>query len=133
MTFDQGCVEGSFGPMCSLCSQHYYYSLFDDVCLPCEGNSAATQLMLLILIPTLMIVILFVAVFAFAPRMRAITGLETNANLSSELGTGQAGRDMVLAIGQYVKEQLDGVLSKVKILVSIMQIITNMPGVLNIK
>jgi len=133
MTFDQGCKEGSFGPMCSLCSQHYYYSVFDDICMACEGSQGGTQLLLLILIPTLMIAVLFVAVFSFAPRMNALTGLEVDANITSEVDENHQARDMLLSIGEYIKDQLEDILSKVKILVSIMQIITNMPGVLNIK
>ena len=59
----EGCAIGYEGPLCSVCSDKYYFASTSSTCIACEGNGVG-QLATLILIP--LVLIILVAYFTFS-------------------------------------------------------------------
>lgn len=145
ISFNPGCLLGSTGILCSTCLDAYYYSPFDDICLPCAGSSGPSQLALIICIPLAMVLFLFGGVYCFATNTGATGGSGTgDANNSSAFSLGGMGldelneafeelQDTIEQVQEFLTAVFEDIMPKIKILVTVSQVICNLPSVLNLK
>jgi hypothetical protein len=123
------CAKGYEGPLCGVCSAHYFFSSSFKTCNTCDGQGAQ-QLATMILVPlVLLLVIVFFFFYTFTFSTDVLNGISK--------GDDEIKKDS--ANIEKVENKLDMkalaifMMPKVKIMLTVYQIISNLPFALNIQ
>jgi hypothetical protein len=154
--FTFGCSEGYGGPLCALCQENYYFDSSKNVCKTCVGQGA-TQLALMIAVPCVMLIIIAACVFIFLSmdaedmgnsRLRAIFNMDLIMSIVADAeddaaadagmdadGDGVGDNDEARGICSSITSMFDlkSIMPKVKIMMTVFQIVSGFPFALNIK
>ena len=124
-----GCRQGHEGPYCGACASDYFLSSTTGMCVACEeADSGDTFIVVMaLLIPGLLIAAL-VAWTCRTVREHARTNEGRRSRTTKNLVTDALGKKLGKADGA----SFQGVMVKAKILVSLFQVVKQMPGVYHI-
>jgi hypothetical protein len=112
--YDPGCAEGFHGPLCSTCLTGYFFSQLEEICSKCSPNVSGTQLSLMIIVPIVFLLVLFSAVFFFAPSISDSSdsegaSIQEHATMIWE---------MISGIVDFITTTFEDILPKTKILLT---------------
>jgi hypothetical protein len=151
----EGCVHGYEGPLCAVCSKGFYFSSTTSTCLTCEDNGRG-QLAIMILVPlTLLVLVVFFTFTTFLAKPRdesshvsmswaVFFSLHRNkTTITPEVMADPwqkkdkrvfgRGKSIIVFIKEWMFERLPIMLPKVKIMLTVYQIISSFPLALQIK
>jgi hypothetical protein len=147
------CAIGYEGPLCGVCSANYYFSSTSNSCNTCKGQGQS-QLATMILVPlVLLLLIVFFVFYNFILNEKSkFTKDKMNKDTLQDVGEGNIGNgasdiyysSMIFfkkhtnspagkSLKNWMVELIKIMTPKVKIMLTVFQIISNLPFALNIR
>lgn len=136
------CEVGYEGPLCGVCSPHYYFSSSSKTCNTCQDGRGINQLATMIIVPLILLfVVMFLTFSSFLANDISKDGY-TNGLVNVMVLHGDDTQEGSSELSKVIKEKglkkwvsnlVHIMTPKVKIMLTVYQIISNLPFALNIE